>query len=89
IGQSFIEKLSIPLVSPHLVYIPGTDVGVTVNWFSQSKKWCEMLPLEMCVPMVETKGMHYYIYVPAQMWDGTVVVPVHFYSHNKILRVKC
>ncbi|KAG0139980.1 hypothetical protein CROQUDRAFT_53924, partial [Cronartium quercuum f. sp. fusiforme G11] len=86
IEQPFIQELSNPLVAPHLLYIPETDVGVTVDWFSQSKKWHEMLSPEMCVPMVETKGMHYYIYEPAQMWDGTVVVPVHFILITKVFK---
>ncbi|KAG0138921.1 hypothetical protein CROQUDRAFT_55495, partial [Cronartium quercuum f. sp. fusiforme G11] len=52
---------------------------------SQSKKWCEMLPPDLWVPMVVVEGLHYYNYEPAQLKDGSVVVPVHFYSHKDIV----
>ncbi|KAG0151477.1 hypothetical protein CROQUDRAFT_704044, partial [Cronartium quercuum f. sp. fusiforme G11] len=83
------QELSNPLVAPHMVYVPKTDVGLSVNQFSQSKEWHEMLPKDMQVQMVVVRNIHYYIYEPTQMADGTVVVPCHFYSHKNKLQAKC
>ncbi|KAG0145392.1 hypothetical protein CROQUDRAFT_45814, partial [Cronartium quercuum f. sp. fusiforme G11] len=83
------QELSNPLVTPHMVYVPKTDVGVSMNWFLQSKIWCEMLPKDMQVQMVVVRNIHYYIYEPTQMADGTLKVPYHFYFHKNKLQAKC
>lgn len=74
---------------PHLKFVPEIDDGVTVNRLAQSQKWREGLSREMRVPMVEVSGQHYYIYEPAQLSNGKVVVPVFFYSDTKCIRAKC
>ncbi|KAH9810402.1 hypothetical protein DFH28DRAFT_932887 [Melampsora americana] len=83
------QELSNPEVSPHMEFIPEKDVGVTVDRYSQSKKWREDLPQSIRAPMVVVDGQHFYIYEPAQLEDSRVVVPVFFYKDELNLRAKC
>lgn len=62
---------------------------MTVNRFSQSKKWREGLTAELRVPMVNVGGEHFYVYEPAQLLDMSMVVPVFFYRHGSDLRARC
>lgn len=62
---------------------------MTVNRFSQSKKWREVLGADLRVPMVDVDGEHFYVYEPAQLQDSTLVVPVYFYRDCSGLRAKC
>lgn len=72
------QELSNPEVAPHIEFFPEKDEGVTVDRFSQSKKWREELPPSLRVPMVVVEGEHFYIYEPTQLEDSRVVVPVFF-----------
>lgn len=68
---------------------PESDLAVTVNRFSQSKKWRESLPADLRVPMVHVDGQHFYVYEPAQLQDMSIVVPVFFYRDVSGLRARC
>ncbi|KAH9809142.1 hypothetical protein DFH28DRAFT_1036566 [Melampsora americana] len=83
------QELSNPEVVPYLEFLPENDQGVTVDRYSQSKKWREDLPPNLRVPMVDVYGEHFYIYEPAQLEDSRVVVPVFFYKDNSTVRAKC
>ncbi|KAH9807795.1 hypothetical protein DFH28DRAFT_1001874 [Melampsora americana] len=47
------QELSNPEVASHIEFIPESDKGVTVDRYSQSKKWREELPPRLRVPMNE------------------------------------
>lgn len=83
------QELSNPEVAPHIEFFPEKDEGVTVDRFSQSKKWREELPPSLRVPMVVVEGEHFYIYEPTQLEDSRVVVPVFFYKDELSIRAKC
>ncbi|KNZ44229.1 uncharacterized protein VP01_9399g1, partial [Puccinia sorghi] len=38
---------------------------------------------------IDTKGKHFYIYEPTQLLNGTLVIPIFFYSFHGELYVKC
>ncbi|EGF97180.1 uncharacterized protein MELLADRAFT_87422 [Melampsora larici-populina 98AG31] len=83
------QELSNPETGPHIEFIPEIDRGVTVDRYSQSKKWREDLSPNLRVPMVKVYGEHFYIYEPCQLEDSRVVVPIFFYKDNTIIRAKC
>ncbi|KAH9820343.1 hypothetical protein DFH28DRAFT_1079757 [Melampsora americana] len=73
------QELSNPEVCLHIEFLPETDEGVTVDRYSQSKKWRECLsPRE-----------HFYIYEPAQLKDSRVVVPIFFFKDASTVMAKC
>ncbi|KAH9808247.1 hypothetical protein DFH28DRAFT_1196797 [Melampsora americana] len=84
------QELSNPEVASHIEFLPESDKGVTVDRYSQSKKWREDLPPSLRVPMVDVEGEHFYIYEPAQLENSRVVVPIFFYKNELgIVRAKC
>ncbi|KAH9807809.1 hypothetical protein DFH28DRAFT_1201673 [Melampsora americana] len=83
------QELSNPEVCPHIEFLPEIDEGVTVDRYSQSKKWRECLSPSLRVQMVENQGEHFYIYEPAQLEDLRVVVPVFFYKDASTVMAKC
>ncbi|KAH9807976.1 hypothetical protein DFH28DRAFT_1088454 [Melampsora americana] len=83
------QELSNPEVGPHLEFFPEKDERVTVDRYSQSKKWREDLPPSLRVPMVVVHGEHFFIYEPTQLEDSRVVVPVFFYKDELSIRAKC
>ncbi|KAH9809107.1 hypothetical protein DFH28DRAFT_1191574 [Melampsora americana] len=84
------QELSNPEVASHLEFFPEIDKGVTVDRYSQSKKWREELPPRLRVPMVDVDGEHFYIYEPAQLQNSRVVVPTFFYKNERgVVQAKC
>ncbi|KAH9820292.1 hypothetical protein DFH28DRAFT_1218255 [Melampsora americana] len=84
------QELSNPEVATHIEFFPETDKGVTVDRYSQSKKWREELPPSLRVPMVDVDGEHFFIYEPAQLANSRVVVPVFFYKNELgMVQAKC
>ncbi|KAH9824991.1 hypothetical protein DFH28DRAFT_878023 [Melampsora americana] len=83
------QELSNPEVGPHLEFFPEKDRGVTVDRYSQCKKWREDLPPPLRVPMVVSHGEHFYVYEPTQLEDSRVVVPVFFYKDELSIHAKC
>ncbi|KAH9814114.1 hypothetical protein DFH28DRAFT_972285 [Melampsora americana] len=84
------QELSNPEVASHIEFFPESDNGVTVDRYSQSKKWREELPPSLRVPMVDVDGEHFYIYEPAQLENSRVVVPIFFYKNEMgIVKAKC
>ncbi|KAH9807690.1 hypothetical protein DFH28DRAFT_1202848, partial [Melampsora americana] len=83
------QELGNPEVAPHIEFVPENDDGVTVDRYSQSKKWRESLSPSLRVQMVDIEGEHFYIYEPAQLEDSQVVVPVFFYKDDSTVRAKC
>lgn len=77
------------MISHHLAYMPESDKDVVINWFSQSKKWRELLPLDNRVQMVVVRGQHYYVYEPVQLFDFKIVVPCFFYKDVEGVKAKC
>ena len=78
-----------PQVYSKLEFYPIDPEGLDVYKLSQSKKWREELPVEICVQMVAISGKHFYIYEPTQLLNGTLVVPIFFYSFRGELYAKC
>ncbi|KAH9812611.1 hypothetical protein DFH28DRAFT_1177059 [Melampsora americana] len=83
------QELGNPQVAPHIEFLPENDDGVTVDRYSQSKKWRECLSRNVRPQMVDIEGEHFYIYEPAQLEDSRVVVPVFFYKDDSTVRAKC
>ncbi|KAH9807600.1 hypothetical protein DFH28DRAFT_938119 [Melampsora americana] len=84
------QELSNPEVATKIEFFPESDKGVTVDRYSQSKKWREELPPSLRVPMVDVDGQHFYIYEPAQLENARVVVPIFFYKNDLgIVKAKC
>ncbi|KAH9809499.1 hypothetical protein DFH28DRAFT_1133401 [Melampsora americana] len=83
------QELGNPHVAPHIEFLPESDDGVTVDRYSQSKKWRECLSRDIRPQMVDIEGEHFYIYEPAQLEDSRVVVPVIFYKDDSTVRAKC
>ncbi|KAH9817524.1 hypothetical protein DFH28DRAFT_871125, partial [Melampsora americana] len=52
-------------------------------------KWQELYPPHLCVQMVVSKGIHYYIYEPVQVVTGRLVVPIFFYMQDDNIKAKC
>ncbi|CAH7670278.1 hypothetical protein PPACK8108_LOCUS4994 [Phakopsora pachyrhizi] len=56
--------------------------------FSQSAKWLHQHPRDLRVQMINVGDKSYYIYEPAQLKDGNVVVPIYFYIKGGIMFAK-
>ncbi|KNZ61745.1 hypothetical protein VP01_1362g3 [Puccinia sorghi] len=77
------------MVNSKLDFYPIESDGFYVYKFSQSVKWREELPEDIRVQMVVVLGKHFYIYEPTQLLDGSLVIPIFFYSAHGELYAKC
>ena len=78
-----------PQVYSKLEFYPIDPEGLDVYKLSQSKKWREELPVEIRVQMVAISGKHFYIYKPTQLLNGSLVIPIFFFSLHGELYAKC
>ncbi|OAV96922.1 hypothetical protein PTTG_08102 [Puccinia triticina 1-1 BBBD Race 1] len=86
------QELSNPYVNPHLDFYPEDSHGLNVYKSSQSTKWLKELPPEMRAPMAANpNGQHFYVFEPAQLRNGDIVVPLFFYKDgfDSQLYAKC
>ncbi|KAH9811554.1 hypothetical protein DFH28DRAFT_1178981 [Melampsora americana] len=83
------QELANPLVSPHMVYVPELAINGPINRLSQCEKWHEDYPPDLCVQMISSNNVHYYIYEPVQLQTQHLVVPVFFFQQNGCLMARC
>jgi hypothetical protein len=76
-------------VNPHLEFFPEDAHGLNIYKFSQSMKWLKHLPPDLRVQMLQINHKHYYIFEPAVLRSGQMVVPIFFYRDNSEMYAKC
>ncbi|CAH7673658.1 hypothetical protein PPACK8108_LOCUS8542 [Phakopsora pachyrhizi] len=79
------QELGNPLVKKYLEFYPEESKGENIYKFSQSAKWLHQYPRDLRVQMIKVGDKSYYIYEPAQLKDGNVVVPIYFYIKGGIM----
>ncbi|KAG0151808.1 hypothetical protein CROQUDRAFT_36387 [Cronartium quercuum f. sp. fusiforme G11] len=83
------QEFSNPYLRDHLVYIPELETMSKINCLSQSQKRCEGLDLGLCVQMVATGDIHFFLNELFQLDTGKIVVPIYFYQTQKKVLAKC
>ncbi|CAH7673084.1 hypothetical protein PPACK8108_LOCUS7943 [Phakopsora pachyrhizi] len=84
------QKLGNPLVSNYLDFYPEDAQGKSIFKLSQSVKWLHQYSRDLRVQMINVRGKYFYIYEPAQMMNGEIVVPPFFYFNaNKLFAKVC
>ncbi|KAI8450568.1 hypothetical protein BY996DRAFT_6417251 [Phakopsora pachyrhizi] len=78
------SELGNPLASKFVEFYPELSNGKNLYKLAQSEKWLHQYPRNLRPQMISFGGKHYYIYVPVQLIDGNVVVPVFFYTKREI-----
>jgi hypothetical protein len=84
-----LQELANPYVISHLDFYPEDAHGLGIYKFSQSMKWLKDLPAELRVQMVEVAKKHYYIFEPAMLKSGQMVIPMFFYKDGSEMYAKC
>ncbi|OAV93092.1 hypothetical protein PTTG_08022 [Puccinia triticina 1-1 BBBD Race 1] len=78
--KTLAMDLSNPIVNKHLEFYPEDPEGVDIYKLSQSKKWREEFPADICVQMIGMRSKHFYIFEPVQLVNKTVVIHIYFYT---------
>ncbi|EGG03156.1 uncharacterized protein MELLADRAFT_109557 [Melampsora larici-populina 98AG31] len=81
-------NLANPIVAKHLQCYPEVRSDGLVKDFKHCGKWLHGLTREFRAPMAKTPAGVVYIYEPAQLKDGSLVVPSHFYQLDGVLHAK-
>lgn len=68
-----------PLIRPHIRFYPE-DAGSRLTETWQASRWLHELPSDILTPMVRIGAQDFYIYEPAKLWDGQVVVPFRWFT---------
>ncbi|KAA1082180.1 hypothetical protein PGTUg99_025472 [Puccinia graminis f. sp. tritici] len=83
------QELSNPYVHPHLDFYPEECHGLDIYKTSQCSKWLKGLAPDLRVQMATNKDKHFYVFEPAQLISGEIVVPVFFYTEASEVYAKC
>ncbi|CAH7668997.1 hypothetical protein BY996DRAFT_4572650, partial [Phakopsora pachyrhizi] len=78
IKKNLLQELGNPLVSKNLEFYPEDSCGGNIYKLSQSIKWLHQFHRDFQAQMIIKGGKHYYIYEPAQISNGNVVLPIYF-----------
>ncbi|EGG02744.1 uncharacterized protein MELLADRAFT_109776 [Melampsora larici-populina 98AG31] len=81
-------NLANPIVAKHLQCYPEVRSDRLVKDFKHCGKWLHGLTREFRAPMAKTPAGVFYIYEPARLKDGSLVVPSHFYQLDGVLHAK-
>ena len=68
-----------PRVRPHLRFYPE-DPRQKLKECWQASRWLHELSPDIATPMVRVGSQDYYVYEPAKLVDGQVVVPFRWYT---------
>lgn len=68
-----------PTISPHLHYYPE-DAGDKLSETWQGKRWLRELDSTLASQMIRIAHQDYYVHEPAKLVDGTVVMPVRWFT---------
>ncbi|CAH7689409.1 hypothetical protein PPACK8108_LOCUS24482 [Phakopsora pachyrhizi] len=87
------QELGNPLVAKYLEFYPEESNGENIYKFYQSAKRLHQYPRDLSVQMIKVGDKSYYIYGPAQLKDGNVVlfkkiVKKFIFQMNGDLRLK-
>ncbi|OAV96041.1 hypothetical protein PTTG_02286 [Puccinia triticina 1-1 BBBD Race 1] len=55
----------------------------------QGSKWLKHLSPDLRAPMAVNRKKHFYLFEPAQLFSGDIVVPIFFYEEGSQLYAKC
>lgn len=68
-----------PTISPHLHYYPE-DAGDKLSETWQGKRWLREIDPTLASQMIRIAHQDYYVHEPAKLVDGTVVMPVRWFT---------
>ena len=75
----FVQELANPQVRPHLKFYPQDGKGYMKD-VRHGKKWLVDMDPELLTPMARLGTDDYYIFEPALLMDGSVVMPTRWFS---------
>ncbi|KAI9067152.1 hypothetical protein FKP32DRAFT_1684097 [Trametes sanguinea] len=76
------QEMANPRVRPYLRFLPQ-DCGQNMSEAWHASRWLRELSPEIATPMVRVFELDFYVYEPAKLLDGRVVVPRRWYSRAK------
>ncbi|KAA1110820.1 hypothetical protein PGT21_032339 [Puccinia graminis f. sp. tritici] len=89
VAQMLSHELSNPYVHPHLEFYPEECHGRGIYRCTQGSKWLKHLSPDLRVQMFANNKKHFYIFEPAQLITGEIVVPTFIYKEGLELYAKC
>jgi hypothetical protein len=70
-----------PRISPHLRYFPE-DAGNVLGETWQGKRWLKEIDPTLASQMVRIGHQDFYVFEPAKLTDGSVVMPVRLFTRS-------
>ncbi|KAJ7290654.1 hypothetical protein C8J57DRAFT_1213292 [Mycena rebaudengoi] len=75
----YLQEMGNPKVRPHLSFYPE-DSGPKLSEARQGQRWLNELADDQTTPMHRISGQHYFIHEPAMLRDGTVCMPIRWFT---------
>ncbi|RPD56808.1 hypothetical protein L226DRAFT_513548 [Lentinus tigrinus ALCF2SS1-7] len=73
------QEMANPRIRPHLRFYPE-DAGQKLKECWQASRWLHELSPDIATPMVRVGSQDYYVYEPAKLIDGQVIIPFRWYT---------
>jgi hypothetical protein len=77
----FMQEMANPRVRPFLRFYPE-DAGKTVNEYWHARHWHEDADPSLVTPMVAINNGHFFVYEPAVLTNGSVVMPYRWFRRG-------
>ncbi|KAH7923808.1 hypothetical protein BV22DRAFT_1105892 [Leucogyrophana mollusca] len=75
------QEMANPRIRPHLHHYPE-DAGSHLSEAWQASRWLREIDTELATPMVRIGHQDYFVFEPAKLDDGSVMMPERWFSHT-------
>ncbi|KAH8982323.1 hypothetical protein EDB86DRAFT_2834406 [Lactarius hatsudake] len=75
-------EMANPRVCPYLHFYPK-DASKTVNEYWHAAHWHKVADLSLVTPMAVINNTHFFVYEPAVLTNGCVVMPYRWFLHGR------
>ncbi|KAH9159959.1 hypothetical protein EDB89DRAFT_1915359 [Lactarius sanguifluus] len=81
------REMANPHVRPYLHFYPE-DAGKTVNEYWHATHWHEVADSSLVTPMAVINNTHFFVYEPAVLTNGCVVMPYRWFLHGRSIAAR-
>ncbi|KAH9071129.1 hypothetical protein EDB83DRAFT_2221412 [Lactarius deliciosus] len=81
------QEMANPRVRPYLRFYPE-DAGKTVNEYWHAAHWHEVADSSLVTPMAVINNTHFFVYEPAVLTNGCVVMPYRWFLHGRSIAAR-
>ncbi|KAH9003025.1 hypothetical protein EDB86DRAFT_3063037 [Lactarius hatsudake] len=81
------QEMANPRVRPYLHFYPE-DAGKTVNEYWHAAHWHKVADSSLVTPMAVINNTHFFVYEPAVLTNGCVVMPYRWFLHGRSIAAR-